>query len=75
MSQHLYLKENVELHWLKSAVFFFFGLFGAAITAYGGSQARGPMRAVATSLCHNHSNAGSEPCLRPTSQLTEMPDP
>ena len=24
MSQHLYLKENVELHWLKSAVFFFF---------------------------------------------------
>ena len=28
--------------------------------AYGGSQARGPVRAVATSLCQSHSNAGSD---------------
>jgi len=28
--------------------------------AYGSSQAQGVMRAVATSLHHNHSNAGSE---------------
>ena len=26
--------------------------------AYGGSQARGPIGAVATSLCQSHSNAG-----------------
>ena len=43
--------------------------------AYGGSQARGPIGAVADSLRHSHSNAGSEPCLRPTPQLTATPDP
>ena len=45
--------------------FFFFGscLFRAASAAYGGSQARGLMGAVASSLHHSHSNAGSEPCL------------
>jgi len=29
--------------------------------AYGGSQARGLIRATAAGLCHSHSNAGSEP--------------
>ena len=45
---------------------FFFGLFAiswAAPMAYGGSQARGLIGAVATSLCQSHSNAGSEPHL------------
>ena len=37
--------------------------------AYGGSQARGLIGAVA-SLCQGHSNSGSEPCLQPTPQLT-----
>ena len=46
----------------------------AAPAAYGGSQARGQIGAVATSLRQSHSNAGSEPCLRPTPQLTAMPD-
>ena len=27
------------------------------------------------SLCQSHSNAGSEPCLQPTPQLTATPDP
>ena len=39
----------------------FFGLFSiswATPGAYGGSQARGRIRAVATSLCQSHSNAG-----------------
>ena len=56
--------------------FFFFGLLSkrAAQVAYGGSQARGQIRAVAASLHHSHSNAGSEPCLRPTPQLMAMPD-
>ena len=58
--------------------FFFFWLFafsGAAPEAYGGSQARGPIGAIATSLHHSHSNAGSELRLRPTLQLTAMLDP
>jgi len=43
--------------------------------AYGGSQARGLIRAVAINLRHSHSNSGSEPHLRPTPQLTATPDP
>ena len=57
-------------------IFFFFGLFvfsRAPPTAYGGSQAWGPIGSVATSLCH--SNLGSKPRLWPTPQLTAMPDP
>ena len=56
--------------------FFFFGLFAfsrAAPVAYGGSQARGPIGAVAPSL--HHSNVGSEPRLQPTPQLMTLPDP
>ena len=45
---------------------------GAAPIAYGSSQARGPVEAAAASLHHSHSrsHARSEPCLRPTPQLT-----
>ena len=43
--------------------------------AYGGSQARGPIGAVASGLHHSHSNLGSEPHLRPIPQLMAMPDP
>ena len=46
----------------------------AAPTAYGGSQARGPIGAVAASLHHSHSHVGSEPCLQPTAQLMATPD-
>ena len=46
----------------------------AAPTAYGGSQARDLIGAVATSLhhshSHSHSNAKSKLRLRPTPQLT-----
>ena len=56
--------------------FFFFLVFSRAIpVAYGGSQARGLIRAVVTSLCQSHSNAGSETHLQPTPQLTATPDP
>ena len=54
-------------------LFFFFLFLGPH--AYGGSQARGPVGAVATSLQHSHSNAGSEPCLQPTAQLSATLDP
>ena len=60
-----------------SLVLFFFGLFAfsrAAPMAYGGSQARGRIGAVATGLRQSHSNMGSEPRLRPTPQLMATPD-
>ena len=48
-------------------IYLFFG--GDAPTAYRGSQARGPVRAVAAGLHHSHSNTGFEQCLLPTPQL------
>jgi len=62
----------------KSNQHFFLGggVFSwAAHTAYRGSQARGLIGAVAAGLHHSHSNVGSELSLRPTPQLTAMPDP
>ena len=57
-------------------LFFFmsFCLFlGPPPEAYGGSQARDPIGAVATSLCH--STVGSEPSLQPTPKITAKLDP
>ena len=51
----------------------FFLLFRAAPMAYGGSQASGLIGATAAGL--HHSNARSEPRLRPTPQLMAIPDP
>ena len=42
-----------------------FRLFRATPKAYGGSQARGWIRAIAAGLCHSYNNARSEPCLWP----------
>ena len=61
-------------YYMKYILLFFFLLCRAAPAAYGASQARGPIGAVADGLHHNHSNARSEPPLRPTPQLTETPD-
>ena len=55
--------------------YFFFFFFRAAPAAYGGSQVRRRIGAVATGLYHNHSNAGSEPRLQSTPQLTATLDP
>ena len=52
--------------------FFFFCLLRAAPMAYGGSQARGGIGAIAASLCQSHSNARSEPRLRHTPQLMAL---
>ena len=59
-------------HIYQCFVFFFFKATGMA---YGSSQARGQIRAVAAGLRHNHSNSGSKLCLPPTPQLTAMLDP
>ena len=55
--------------------FFFFHLFRATSAAYGSSQARVQIGAIATSLNHSHTNAGSKTHLQPTPQLMAMPDP
>ena len=53
----------------------FIFLFRTSPVAYGGSEARGQIGAVAAGLRHSHSNAGSEPRLRPTPQLMATLDP
>ena len=58
-----------------SYLFIYVLLFKASLVAYGGSQARSQIGATAASLCHSHSNVGSEPHLQPTAQLTATPDP
>ena len=56
-------------------IFCLFAFSRAAATDYGGSQARSPIGAAAAGLRNSHSNAGAEPRLQPTPQLTAMPDP
>ena len=56
-------------------VFFFLLFLWAAPEAYGGSQARGQIGALAAGLRQSHSNAGSAPRLQPTPQLMATPDP
>ena len=59
-------------------LFFCFCLFAFSRTnlmAYGGTQGRGRIGAVAAGLHQSHSNARWELCLRPTPQLTATPDP
>ena len=56
-------------------LFFVFLFFRATLTEYGGSQARGLIRAVAAGLRQSHSNARSELRLRPTPQLMATLDP
>ena len=48
---------------------------GPLPAAHGGSQARGLIRDVGAGLRQSHSNAGSEPHLRPTPQLMATLDP
>ena len=55
-------------------LFSLFAISWADPTAYGGSQARGRIKAVATNLRQSHSNGGSELGLQPTPQLTATPD-
>ena len=73
--QHINWEEKCDENREKETTFFFFWLCRAAPAAYGGSQARGPVGAIATSLHHSHSNAGSELHLQPILQRTATPDP
>ena len=53
-------KPSFYFHFYKLQNFFFFCLFRAAPEAHGGSQLGGWIGAVASGLCHSHSNTGSE---------------
>ena len=72
-SQQKLPKENDILS--QFFCFCFFCLFRAAPAAYGDSQDRGQIRAVAACLRQSHSNVGSKPRLQSTPQLTATPDP
>ena len=56
-------------------LFYFFAFSRVILSAYGDSQARGLIGAVATSLRQSHSNEGSEPRLQPIPQLMVTQDP
>ena len=64
---------------IDSSILFYFFIFfvfsRATPVAHGGSQARGLIRAIVAGLHQSHSNAGSEPRLQPTPQLTATPNP
>ena len=65
------------LLWILSSFFCcccLFAFCSAVPAAHGGSQARGPVGAVAAGLRQSHSSTGSEPRLRPRPQLTATPD-
>ena len=58
----------ILFYYLFIYLFIFFGLFAfsrAAPEAYGGSQARSRIGAVAAGLCYSHSNMESELRLQP----------
>ena len=63
-------------------MFYIFGIFFFVFLPFLGpllqhmevSRLGGLIRAVAASLRQSYSNAGSEPRLQPTPQLTVMPD-
>ena len=56
----------ITVHAWISFLFFFVLLFRATLVAYGGTQARALIGAIAASLHHSHSNAGSETHWQPT---------
>ena len=54
-------KDREDVCILQCQLYFFaFFFFRAAAMDYGGSQARGRIRAIAANLHHSLSNAGSE---------------
>ena len=69
------MTKGKEIDPITITFFCLFVFSRAAPIAYGGSQARGQIQAVASGLYHSHSNAGSEPWLQPTPQLMATPDP
>ena len=74
-SQLLSIWKRLGFLYLFFFLFCLSCLFRAVPVAYGGSQARGRIGAVADRLLQSHSNVGSKLRLQPIPQLTETPDP
>ena len=74
---HLIALQPQLFDGLKKTYTFFGGvLFRVAPEAYGGSQARSRIGAVASGLCARATaTPDATPRLRPTPQLIAMPDP
>ena len=66
---------STKLNFNLGPICCFFLLFRKAPMAYGGSQARGQIRAAAAGLCHRHINARFKPLLQLPPQLIAKPDP
>ena len=64
------VSPKAALFFLSFFPFFVFCPFRATPAAYGGSQARGLIRAVAAGVHHSH----AMPDLQPTLQLMARPD-
>ena len=75
MNHYIYILSSLSILTTLLSITVFFSFFRAAPVAYGNSQARGLIGAVAADLRQSQSNAGSEPHLQPTPQLTSKPDP
>ena len=70
------LGADYLIPFFRKHFFFFLSFFGgSAPAAYGGSQARGQMEAVAANLHHSHRKARCGLCLQPTPQITATLDP
>ena len=50
-------------YYIINLLFIYFAFLGAEAVAFGGSQARGQVGAVAARLRHSYSNVGSKPRL------------
>ena len=53
----------------SDAFYLIYSFFRATAMAYGRSQARGQIRAIAAGVGHSHSNARSQVHVQPTPQL------
>ena len=67
--------KNINQFNVINVFYFLFFSFRAKAMAYGGSQARSQIGAVAADLYHSHINARSKQHLQPTPQLKATPDP
>ena len=72
-SKWFYFMPGIQQIFIFYYLFYF--PFRATPMAYGGSQARDLIRAVAASLHQSHSNSGSQPHLWPTPQQCRIFNP
>ena len=75
LSAQFVVNPKLLFFFLFYFIFCLFAFSRVSPSAYGGSQARSRIGAVAAGLRQSHSNTGSKPRLQPTPQFTATPDP